>query len=197
MGRIEILDKISREASINVSEALSKMTKKEIGVEFCNTMIKKEIVPFPFIGDNEKVAGVFLSINGDISGNTLIVFPSKSALVMCDILQEKQIGTTKELNKMDEDALKEAGNVITGCFLSVLANRLKNRLIESIPSYIFGAFKEVLNTFQKGLTQDREVLVIEIIFAIEPIVIKVYLLILFEKETMSSLLNSASLPKAY
>lgn len=172
-------------AADNTANAFSKMTKKNIAVEYCVVEIKKLSNFTPIFNDEESVVGVSLGVSGRVPGKIFLAFPEDSAYIICDLMEEKQIGQTVQINQMDEDTLKEAGNIIAGSYLAVLSKHLKMKLIEQMPVYGFGSFGRLFKEFSRNLIcQEKEVMVAEAVFVFEPIVIKSYLIIYFEQNIL-------------
>jgi chemotaxis protein CheC len=106
----------------------------------------KEVVAL--VGPPESMAVVtYMKLMGDTEGRSLLVFPKQSAFNLVDILMKRSAGQTKFLKEMDCSALKEVGNILTGAFLTALADFLNIALIPSVPLMAYdmvGAILEAL-----------------------------------------------------
>ena len=51
----------------------------------------------------------------------MLLFPARAALVLCDFLFRREIGTTTGFGEMEQSSLKEAGNILAKQ-LTFLAN---------------------------------------------------------------------------
>ncbi len=141
MGNINLtpkeIDALSEMGNIgtgNAATALSKFINKNVDMNIPKT----EFIPIKdfskVMGGPEKIiVGVYLQISGDITGEAIFAFPKEGALELIDIMMGRPPGTTKIIEEMDESALKELANVITGSFLNALANMFNVRLLPSVP----------------------------------------------------------------
>ncbi len=113
---------ISNAAAEHVSSALSKLVDRPVGIEFSKIGVKKVDDLCPLISAEEMVTGVFLPITGDAEGAALLVLTKDDGFTMTDLLNKREPGTTRQLTELDESALKEVGNIITGAYLTVISD---------------------------------------------------------------------------
>jgi chemotaxis protein CheY-P-specific phosphatase CheC len=66
-------------------------------------------------------------------GNMLLVYPQDIGFMFADLLNQKKVGTSKALDDLGKEALKEASNIATGTFLSAIAAAKGRRSIQSVP----------------------------------------------------------------
>ncbi|HVZ81989.1 MAG TPA: chemotaxis protein CheC [bacterium] len=142
--------------------ALSQLLGKRISI----TVPKANIIPLSEIsqvmGDpNTLVAGLILSILGDATGKIILLFPRDSALHLADMLLKQPLGTSKILSEMGHSAIKEAGNILTGAYLSALNEFLGMLLLISVPTLVFDMAGALLSTVTQGLDKDSKVILIE------------------------------------
>jgi chemotaxis protein CheC len=75
-----------------------------------------------FLGSPENDAvGIYLRVEGDISGQIMLILPYDKALEIVDLLFEQPFGTTKTLGQMERSALAEVGNMTGAFFLNAVA----------------------------------------------------------------------------
>jgi len=55
---------------------------------------------------------------------------------LSDLLSQRLPGTARKLTKLDESAIKETGNILSGSFLAALTNYLDINMLESIPDIV-------------------------------------------------------------
>ena len=191
LQEVDMLNQINKQAAESASRALSKLIDRPVGVGMSKADIKK-IEEFDLlIGQEEVVAGIYLPLTGDIKGAALLVFPKETAFTLSDLLVKREAGTTRKLTELDESALKEVGNIISGCYLTVLSNMLQIKTIEHIPNFSFDMFGAVVSQIITDFAQKVEkALVVEIEFLFEPETIKGYFLLLFMVEQLEAILSS-------
>ncbi len=142
--------------------ALSQLLGKRIFI----TVPKANVIPLSevpkLVGDpNTLVAGLTLSILGDATGKILLLFPRDSALHLADMLLKQPIGSSKILTEMGHSAIKEAGNILTGAYLSALNEFLGMLLLISVPTLVFDMAGALLATVTQGLDDATKVISIE------------------------------------
>jgi chemotaxis protein CheC len=161
-AQVDAIKEVGNIGAGHGATALSQLLGKRITV----TVPKANIVPLSDIaqvmGDpNTLVAGLILSILGDATGKIILLFPRDSALHLADMLLKQPLGTSKILSEMGHSAIKEAGNILTGAYLSALNEFLGMLLLISVPTLVFDMAGALLSTVTQGLDKDMKVILIE------------------------------------
>jgi len=142
--------------------ALSQLLGKKINITVpkANILSLNEVPKL--VGDpNTLVAGLTLSILGDATGKIILLFPRDSALHLADMLLKQSIGTSKILTEIGHSAIKEAGNILTGAYLSALNEFLGMLLLISVPTLIFDMAGALLANVTQGMEEATKVICIE------------------------------------
>lgn len=141
----------------HAATALSKMIGDTVDVELVLSSISPVTSLPKAVGERETlVTGVYLPISGDVEGVTLVVFPKRSALLMADLLLKREPGTVKSLGIMDESALKEVGNILSGSCLTALSSLLEIHLVEHVPSLATGMLGALMDNIAVQLGREAE-----------------------------------------
>lgn len=146
--QIDALKEVGTIGAGHAANALSQLTGRKIMISVPEVKVVplKEIVEL--VGPPESmVAVVYMKVVGDTQGRSLQIFPRQSAFKLVDILMKRPVGQTNFLNETDCSALKEVGNILTGSFLTTLADFLNILLMTSVPLIAYdmaGAILEVL-----------------------------------------------------
>lgn len=178
-------------AAENASRALSRLSGETVEVEITKVEVTEVQRGFDGIHPESMVAGVYLPVTGDVKGASLLIFPEKIACDLCDLLVRRELGTTRQLTELDKSALKEVGNIICGCFLSVLSNALKIKVIENVPSFSFDMFGAVVDQIIAQFALNAgDVLVIEVKFVFEKAPVKSYVALVFGLEEMHAIVDT-------
>ena len=75
-----------------------------------------------FLGSPENDAvGIYLRVEGEVSGQIMLILPYDKAMEIVDLLFEQPFGTTTQLGKMERSALAEVGNMTGTFFLNAVA----------------------------------------------------------------------------
>ncbi len=191
LQEVNRLQQINEQASAKASQALSKLIDRVVEVGISKLEIKRVEDLNPLIDQEDTVAGIYLPVTGDIRGAALLVFPKEIAFILCDLLVKREPGTTRKLTKLDESALKEVGNIISGNYLSVLANTLQIKIVEHVPSFSFDMFGAIVSQIiAKFAEKTQNALVIEVEFIFKLGTYKGYFLLLVAVEQLQAMLGS-------
>jgi chemotaxis protein CheC len=136
--RPEQLDALREVANIgagHAATALSQMTGQTIMISVPTINITPlEDVP-PHIGDpGEPVAAVLMQMQGDLSGRTLLVFPQGTAIRLAEIMMKRPHPGGVDLSELEQSAIKEAGNILSGAYMNALSDFMGLKLLPSPPS---------------------------------------------------------------
>ncbi len=116
------LTEMNQAAAEKASSVLSKLIDRSVTVAFSSIGVKKIADLCPFIPPKDIVMGIVLPIIGEMKGVGMLILPEDFTLTIIDILTGKQSRTMHHLTELEESALKEVGNVITGAYLTVLCD---------------------------------------------------------------------------
>lgn len=127
---------LSAGAAEAVGEALRKLTGRPVAVTISEARLLRRPEDFPRLDPELRIAAVYLPVTGRLRGAALLWFPFRTACALCELLTARIPGAKasgEAKGAMAESALKEAGNIICGNYLSVLANRLHATAVPGLP----------------------------------------------------------------
>lgn len=167
--QLDALREIGNVGAGNSATALSQIINKRIDMNVPKVaLVPIETVPDLVGGPNTIVVGVFLRVYGKAPGNILFLLPQKSAFYLVDTLMGREHGTTKKLDFMDESALMEIGNILSGAYLNAFFNFTHISMLPSIPALAMDMAGAILNVILVQLGQmGDQALVIETEFLAE------------------------------
>ena len=195
---LEIIARVAEDGAKHASESLSKLIAQDIAIEALEVRAIPVEEVHPVIGSpTDKATFVMMGISGEASGNMLLVYPQKSALVMADLLLKRQLGTTVQLDELDTSAIKESANIITGAVLSLLSTCLHINMIGDVPSFVEDTLWTVTDEFLIkfiGAGMNRSV-ALEIDFKINtvpamPDPIRAHLILIFDVRSVEMMLTA-------
>ncbi len=161
-AQIDALKEVGNIGAGHGATALSQLLGKRINITVPNaTILPLSEIPLLMGDPNTLVAGLTLSILGDATGKIILLFPRDSALHLADMLLKQPVGTSKILNEMGHSAIKEAGNILTGAYLSALNEFLGMLLLISVPTLVFDMAGALLSTITQGMEEGVKVICIE------------------------------------
>lgn len=131
----------------NAATALAKMINKRVDMK----VPRVSMLPFSEVasmvgGAEEVVAGIYLRVSGPVPGNIVFLLPKENALYLVDLLFGRTPGETKTLSELEQSALLEIGNILTGAYLGALAMMTNMTLVPSVPALAIDMAGAVLST---------------------------------------------------
>ena len=125
---------------------LSDMIGRAITID----VLDVETVPinkvFDVVGSPEaETAGAYLLIEGDLSGQAILMLALEDALHMVDLLMGDTPGTTQTLDDLGRSAIAEVGNVTVASFLNEVASITGVEARPSPPVVIVDMMGAILN----------------------------------------------------
>jgi chemotaxis protein CheC len=133
--QLDVLREVGNIGAGNAATALSKLISKEIDMK----VPQVKIIPFDeiadFVGGAESlVVCVFLRVIGDIPANMFFIISVESAKNLMGQLLGMETSEEMAFNEMELSALNEIGNILTGSYLSSLADFTKLNMQPSVPA---------------------------------------------------------------
>ncbi|MBQ4213109.1 MAG: chemotaxis protein CheC, partial [Selenomonas sp.] len=118
-NQLDALREIGNVGAGNSATALSQVINRRIDMNVPKvSMVPLEVVPDLVGGPDAVVVGIFMRVYGKAPSNILFLLPQKSAFYLVDTLMGKPRGQTTSLDFMDESALMEIGNILSGAYLN-------------------------------------------------------------------------------
>lgn len=134
----EQLDALREVANIgagHAATALSQLTNRRISVDVPSVRVGGLPDMTEGAGD---YATVRMQVLGDVTGETLQVFPQRTARRIAGILTGADGGEVAEFGDMERSALIEAGNIVAGAYLNALSDFMGMLLLMSVPTMRLG-----------------------------------------------------------
>ena len=161
----DVLREIGNIGAGNAATALATMLNTKVDM----TVPKVALVEFSEMGETmggeeQIMAGIYLSISGDITGSIMFLLEEKSA----HELVAKLMGTTADdfvegqpFSEIEQSALSEIGNIIVGSYLNSLSMLTNLKIIESVPSLAVDMAEALLSVpaIEFGMVGDQMLLI--------------------------------------
>jgi len=155
--QVDALREVANIGAGHAATALSQMTGSTIMISVPTiTIAKLEDVPPQISGPEEPVAAVLMHMMGDLTGRTLLVFPKSTAVRLSELMLRRPAGTSKELGELEQSAIKEAGNILSGAYMNALSDFMGLMLLPSPPSLAVDMSSAVLTTAYLQFGTDRD-----------------------------------------
>ena len=154
---LDALREVANIGAGHAATALSQMTDKTILISVPTLNISRiEDLPPQLVGDDELVAGVLMSMLGDLSGRTLLVFPERTARRLSEMMLRRPPGSSPQMGELEQSAVKEAGNILSGAYMNALAEFMGMILLPSPPSLAVDSAAAVISTALLQFSADRD-----------------------------------------
>lgn len=129
----DVLKEIGNIGAGNATTALSQMlnTRVDMAVPRVSLLEFKD-VGSTMGGEEQLVAGIYLAVEGDITGSIMFIQKKESARNMVSKLMGMEL-EGEDFNEMELSALKEIGNIITGAYLNSLSTMTNLCIYPSVP----------------------------------------------------------------
>jgi chemotaxis protein CheC len=152
--QLDALREVANIGAGHAATALSQITDERIMISVPQlTIAPLGDIPNQVAGPEEPVAAVLMRMEGDLSGLTLLVLPKPIALRVAGLMMRRPVTT---LGKIEESAIKEAGNILAAAYLNALADFMHMTLLPSPPSLAVDMSDAVLNSTYLEISQGTE-----------------------------------------
>lgn len=132
----DVLKEIGNIGAGNAMTALSQMLNCKIDMKVPQVKLLDLCNVTTMVGSEEQLmVGVFLGVEGDISGSIMFLIELKSAKVLLKKVMMGYESGLPMLDEMEASAMQEVSNIITGAYLNSLSS-LTNLVIYPTPPSI-------------------------------------------------------------
>ena len=155
--QLDALREVANIGAGHAATALSQMIGGTIMISVPQINVTSiEDVPAQVADAEEPVAAVMLHMLGDLTGRTLLVFPKRTAMRMSELMLRRPEGSAEDLGPLEQSAVKEAGNILSGQYMNALSEFMGMILLPSPPSLAIDMSAAVLTTTYLQWAPDRE-----------------------------------------
>ncbi|MCC7230460.1 MAG: chemotaxis protein CheC [Fimbriimonadaceae bacterium] len=120
----------------HATTSLSEMTGRKFTISVPDVeSLSLERIPELLGGCEAYAAGIYMPIEGDVTGHIAFLLPWPSVRSLWKMLLGTEPCDPSEITEMDASALLEIGNIINGSFLSAIAD-MTNLAMHSTPPYL-------------------------------------------------------------
>lgn len=189
---LDALREVTTIGAGHAATALAQLT----GTKVLISVPTIDIVPITavpsLIGNQEEpMAGMYLRLVAEGSGAILLAFHRKAALQLVSLMLGRPTPEIRLLSELEQSALREAGNILAGAFLTAISNFLRVVLIYSVPHLAFDMIGALLQSLLVESDVDRDfALVMYIRFQGEDCDLGGHFLMVPDSDTMGMLLKA-------
>ncbi len=129
----DVLKEIGNIGAGNATTALAQMLQCKVDMKVPQVkLLEFKDVGAAIGGEEQIMVGVYLAVEGDITGSIMFLLPADAGRHLVEKLMGMQVG--EEFGEMEISAIKEIGNIITGAYLNSLSMMTNLKIIPSIPA---------------------------------------------------------------
>jgi len=164
-----LLEVMAQDGVHRAAEGFSGMMGKKVTVSQPRARLMPFTeLPYALGGPESEAVGIYLQMQGQMSGQVMLALPYTKALELVDLLMEAPTGTTQQLGSLERSALAEVGNITTSFFLNAIAASSGLDVRPSPPAVIvdmIGAIVDIIVATSGGVRE--KILLIEAEFVCE------------------------------
>ncbi|CAM3076203.1 chemotaxis protein CheC [Filibacter tadaridae] len=134
---LDVLKEIGNIGAAHAATSMSQLLNRKIDMYVPKVELVSFEGMFDLAGGAEKiVAGIFLRIEGDLSGSMFFVLPLESAnhFIRKLISDDTFDFNSSSLSDMGVSAMQELGNILSGSYLSALSDFTGLKIYPTVPS---------------------------------------------------------------
>ena len=130
----DVLKELGNIGAGNATTALAQMLQCKVDMKVPQVqLLEFKDVGAAIGGEEQIMAGIYLLVEGDISGSIMFLLEEKAAHSLVAKLMGVDSDVNGEFTEMGLSALKEIGNIITGAYLNSLSTLTNLKIIPSVP----------------------------------------------------------------
>ena len=168
--RMDALKEVANIGAGHAATALSLMTGARIMIEVPTVSVAPLDELIPGIADeNSQIVSVMMDMNGSLKGHTLLALPLTTGRRLADLMLRRERRPGGTLDMLEESALKEAGNILGGAYMTALSEFLGMTLMPSPPRLTVGTTSEVMDEHRRQASNAAAACCVETEFSFEEI----------------------------
>ena len=190
----DVLRELGNIGAGNATTALAQMLqcKVDMAVPKVGLLEFKEVGE-AMGGEEQIMAGIYLGVEGDITGSIMFLLEKGSARFLVSKMMGMQ-EEGEEFSEMELSALKEVGNIITGAYLNSLSSITNLKIYPTIPDMTIDMAGAIMSVpaIQFGEVGDRMLLIQTQFF--DEVAIDGYFILIPDLESYGKILSALGMP---
>jgi chemotaxis protein CheC len=170
-ARLDALKEVANIGAGHAATALSLMTGARIMIDVPTVSVGQlsELMP-AIAAPDAPLVSVMMDMHGSLNGQTLLALPLVTGHRLADLLLRRERGGTGDgFDQLEQSALKEAGNILGGAYMTALSEFLEMQLMPSPPRLRIATASEILEDCNSLLIADYAVCCVETEFSFEEV----------------------------
>ena len=189
----DVLKELGNIGAGNATTALAQMLQTKVDMKVPQVrLLDFKDVGVVMGGEEQPVAGIYLAVEGDITGSIMFILEKNAA----KSLVSKLMGMPPAeggFTDIEISAMKEIGNIITGAYLNSLAQMTNLKMIPSVPDLNIDMLNAILSVpaIEFGIIGDQ-ILLIQTVFT-DDVDLNGYFILMPDLESYSKMLEGLGL----
>jgi chemotaxis protein CheC len=168
--RMDALKEVANIGAGHAATALSLMTGARIMIDVPTVNVAPLDELIPGIADSDsQIVSVVMDMHGSLKGHTLLALPLVTGRRLADLMLRRERRPGGSLDMLEESALKEAGNILGGAYMTALSEFLSMTLLPSPPRLTVGTTEMVMAEHRKEASAAAAACCVETEFSFEEI----------------------------
>lgn len=191
----DILKEIGNIGAGNAMTALSQMLQCKVDMKVPQVKLLDFAEVGVLMGGEEQImVGVYLGVEGDISGSMMFLVEQESAKHLINKIMMGMASEGEGFTEMELSAMKEVGNIITGAYLNSLSMLTNLKIFPTPPELTVDMAGAILSVpaIQFGILGDKLLLIQSQFY--DEVEINGYFILIPELESYSKILSSLGMP---
>ncbi len=191
----DVLKELGNIGAGNAMTALSQMLQCKVDMRVPQVRLLDFSEVGEMMGGEELImVGVFLGVEGDITGSMMFMVEEQTARHLIQKITMGMLPSGSEFEEMGLSAMKEVGNIITGAYLNSLSTLTNLKIFPTPPALTVDMAGAILSVpaIQFGVFGDK-ILLIQSQFSDE-IQLDGYFILIPDMESYAKILTALGLP---
>ena len=191
----DVLKELGNIGAGNAMTALSQMLQCKVDMKVPQVRLLDFSAVGDMMGGEEQImVGVFLGVEGDITGSMMFMVEEESARHLIQKITMGMLPQGAEFEEMGLSAMKELGNIITGAYLNSLSTLTNLKIYPTPPALTVDMAGSILSVpaIQFGIFGDK-ILLIQSQFYDE-VELDGYFILIPDLESYAKILTALGLP---
>ena len=158
----DVLKELGNIGAGNAMTALSQMLQCKVDMKVPQVRLLEFSEVGDMMGGEEQImVGVFLGVDGDITGSMMFMVEEESARHLIQKITMGMLPPGSEFEEMGLSAMKEIGNIITGAYLNSLSTLTNLKIVPTPPALTVDMAGAILSVpaIQFGIFGDNILLI--------------------------------------
>lgn len=189
----DVLKELGNIGAGNATTALAQMLQCKVDMQVPQVrLLDFSEVGEVMGGEEQIVAGIYLAVEGDITGSIMFILEQNAGKALISKLMGMPM-SEGEFNEIEISAMKEIGNIITGAYLNSLSQLTNLKMLPSVPDLNIDMLNAILSVpaIEFGIMGDQ-ILLIQTRFT-DDVDLNGYFILLPDLESYSKILSALGL----